>query len=114
MTAPTEAGAGVAKRTIRLTKTVLAELNYKLDILADDVDLHESYGLDAEQAETMRDRFAAAKPGTFEVTEAEAEVISGELENAADIEHDNADRSSAAGSYNRAAALRKAASGAQP
>lgn len=100
--------------TVKLTKAVLAELNYKLDILADDTDLYESYGLGADQAEAMRDRFATAKPGTFEVTEAEAEVISGELENAADIEQDNADRSNVAGNHNRAAAFRKAANGASP
>lgn len=95
-------------RTIHLTKAVLAELNYKLSIFADDADLHESYGFDANMAEAMRDRFARSKPGAFDITKAEAEVISGELENSADIELANADSFFRGGNYNRAATLRKA------
>lgn len=98
-----------ASREIRLTKSALSELNYKLAIFADDADLHESYGFNADRAEAMRNRFAKSKPGTFDVTEAEAEVIAGELENAADIERSNADSFFRGGNHNRAAALRKAA-----
>lgn len=101
-------------RTIRLTKAVLAELNYKLTIFAEDPDLHESYGFDADQAGAMRDRFARSKPGAFDITKAEAEVISGELENSADIELANADSFFRGGNHNRAATLRKAAEHAKP
>lgn len=99
-------------RKIRLTKAILAELVYKLAIFAEDPELHESYGFDAGKAEALRDRFARAKPGTFDITNDEAEVISGELENSAEIELANADSFFRGGNHNRAAALRKAAAAA--
>src|SRR5690348_8260210 len=76
--------------TFHLTATQLEEVQHKLGIVCEEPDLQTDYSLTQDDADILYRMFDRARPGVFTVTQVQAAVIAGELENAAEIACDNA------------------------
>lgn len=74
---------------VSLSAAQLQEAQHKATILCEEPDLQESYEVTAEAAEALRERLFAAIPGRLMLTVDEAEILAGELENAAEIDEAN-------------------------
>ena len=74
---------------IKFSKIALEELHVKLEIVVSEPDLHESYDMTEEEATVLFDKFNFNQPGFYEISDKEAAVISGELENSCDNSYGN-------------------------
>lgn len=81
--------------TFKLTQFQLEEVQHKLSIVTNEPDLCDDYSLTEVEADDLEKLFHNARPGSFTVTNKQAIVIAGELENAADIWGDNGNTSAA-------------------
>lgn len=81
----------IMSHTVKFTETQLQELRYKLDIVAEERDLLESYELSSEEVTALVELVDVAwrnrAPLTFE--DRFFDVIEGELEDALQIAKDN-------------------------
>ena len=71
--------------TIYLTALQIEEIAHKADILASEPDLQESYEVTQEQADAFAERFRTTQPAAHSLSVTEAQIIAGELDNAAAI-----------------------------
>lgn len=73
---------------MKFTPMQVEELMYKLEIVADEDDLLESYGYSAEEIEEIRAQLAT---GSIELDEKSGAMFYEELQNLVDIAEDNHD-----------------------
>lgn len=81
---------------ISLNAISISELAAKIDILCDEPDLMESYGIDPDHAEALYTKVCRAqsngnklKAAPFDADELEVQIIYGELDNSADSAYAN-------------------------
>ncbi len=74
---------------VRFTNFELDEIAHKMNIIASEPDLQDSYEITEAEAEAMFKRWLPRRAGVYTISKEEAEIIQGEIENSLEISKDN-------------------------
>lgn len=77
------------KLAVQFTQLQLEEIVHKLQIVADEPDLQESYEISPEDAQALADHFGSCAPGIVTFDEAHRDLVAGEIQDRMNALHSN-------------------------